>query len=207
MSLNTIEINQRMDKFDGHHRVWLFGYGSLIFKPDFPFLERRPASIANWTRRFWQGSHDHRGTETAPGRVATLIPEPGAQCAGMAYLITPEVFGHLDHREKNGYLRLAIDIAFDDGSSSEGLVYIATDDNAAFLGAATEQEIALQIASAEGPSGKNRDYLTDLAQALRALGKDDAHVFAIEAHLSTLHHLDAQLPEHQIAVSGTVQSV
>ena len=207
MSLNTIEINQRMDKFDGHHRVWLFGYGSLIFKPDFPFLERRPASIAHWTRRFWQGSHDHRGTETAPGRVATLIPEPGAQCAGMAYLITPEVFGHLDHREKNGYLRLAIDIAFDDGSSSEGLVYIATEDNAAFLGAATEQEIAQQIARAEGPSGKNRDYLTDLAQALRALGKDDAHVFAIEAHLSALHPLDAQLPEHQIAVSGTVQSV
>jgi cation transport regulator ChaC len=144
MSLNTIAINQRMDKFDGHHSVWLFGYGSLIFKPDFPFLERRPASIANWTRRFWQGSHDHRGTETAPGRVATLIAQPGAQCDGMAYLITPEVFAHLDHREKNGYLRLAIDIAFDDGSSAEGLVYIATEDNAAYLGEASELAIAQQ---------------------------------------------------------------
>ena len=186
MSHNTIAINQRMDKFDGHHRVWLFGYGSLIFKADFPYITRRPASIANWTRRFWQGSHDHRGTETAPGRVATLVPAPGAVCHGMAYLITPEVFVHLDHREKNGYLRLAIEITFDDGKLEEGLVYIAAEENAAFLGAASELDIARHIAGASGPSGPNRDYLNDLAKALRELGKDDAHVFAIEQHLQKL---------------------
>jgi cation transport protein ChaC len=183
MSHNTIAINQKMDKFDGHHQVWLFGYGSLIFKADFPFIERRPASIVNWTRRFWQGSHDHRGTETDPGRVATLVAAPGAVCHGMAYLITPEVFGHLDHREKNGYLRLPIDIRFEDGSGEEGLVYIATEENAAFLGAASEREIALQIAAAHGPSGPNRDYLMELAQALRDMEKDDEHVFAIERFL------------------------
>jgi len=186
MSHNTIVINQRMDKFDGHHSVWLFGYGSLIFKADFPFIERRPASIVDWTRRFWQGSHDHRGTETAPGRVATLVQETGAVCAGMAYLITPAVFAHLDHREKNGYLRLATGITFDDGSTVEGLVYIATGENAAFLGAASEQEIATQIAASSGPSGHNRDYLLDLAHALRELGKEDEHVFAIEKYLSQI---------------------
>lgn len=180
MSLNTIAINQQMDQFDGHHQVWLFGYGSLIFKADFPYIERRPASISNWTRRFWQGSHDHRGTEEAPGRVATLIREAGAVCAGMAYLITPEVFAHLDHREKNGYLRLAVQIDFEDGSSELGLVYIATAENAAFLGEASELEIARQIALARGPSGLNRDYLLALAQALRELNMQDAHVFAIE---------------------------
>ncbi len=183
MSLNTIAINQQMDKFDGHQRVWLFGYGSLIYKADFPFIERCPASIAGWSRRFWQGSHDHRGTEAAPGRVATLVPDPGAVCHGMAYLITPDVFAHLDHREKNGYLRLATDIHFDDGSSEQGLVYIATAENAAFLGEASEQQIALQIASAHGPSGPNRDYLLALAQALRDMDRHDAHVFAIEAFL------------------------
>jgi cation transport protein ChaC len=183
MSHNTIAINQRMDKFDGHHSVWLFGYGSLIFKADFPFIERRPASIADWSRRFWQGSHDHRGTVDAPGRVVTLVPEEGATCHGMAYLITPQVFAHLDHREKNGYLRLATNITFEDGSAVEGLVYIATADNAAFLGEATEQDIARQIAGSHGPSGPNRDYLLDLAHALRELGKDDAHVFAIEQYL------------------------
>lgn len=184
MSLNTIAINQRMDQFDGHHSVWLFGYGSLIFKADFPYIERRAASIAGWSRRFWQGSHDHRGTAAAPGRVVTLVPETGAVCAGIAYLITPEVFAHLDHREKNGYLRLAVDIGFDDGGTETGLVYIATADNAAFLGAAPERDIARQIAASTGPSGPNRDYLLDLAAALRALGMDDPHVFAIERHLT-----------------------
>lgn len=184
MSLNTIAINQKMDKFDGQHSVWLFGYGSLIFKADFPYIERRPARIRGWTRRFWQGSHDHRGTEAAPGRVATLVPDPGAVCHGMAYLVTPEEFSHLDHREKNGYLRLAIEIEFEEGGSEEGLVYIATAENAAYLGEAPERDIARQIARSSGPSGRNRDYLTDLAQALRALGWTDEHVFAIERHLA-----------------------
>lgn len=187
MSHDTIAANQRMDKFDGHHSVWLFGYGSLIYKADFPFIERRPASIANWTRRFWQGSHDHRGTPEAPGRVVTLVHEEGAVCDGMAYLITPHVFAHLDHREKNGYLRLPIDMLFDDGTAAHGLVYIATADNAAFLGPASEHDIALHIATSHGPSGPNREYLMELAQALRIMGRHDPHIAAIEACLNAMH--------------------
>lgn len=184
MSLDTIAINRLMDRFDSHASVWLFGYGSLIFKADFPFIERRPASIRDWSRRFWQGSHDHRGTEQAPGRVVTLVPDEGATCHGMAYLVTPEEFAHLDHREKNGYLRLATEIAFEDGSSAEGIVYIATHENAAFLGPASERDIARQIAIARGPSGPNSEYLLALARALRELGKHDEHVHAIELHLA-----------------------
>ena len=172
------------DRFDGRHQVWLFGYGSLIFKADFPFLERRPASIRGWSRRFWQGSHDHRGTEQAPGRVLTLIAEPDAVCAGMAYLIAPSVFTHLDHREKNGYRRCVTEMTFDDGTRAEGLLYIATEQNPAWLGPASEQAIARQIATAAGPSGPNRDYLLPLAAALRALGQNDPHVFAVERHLA-----------------------
>ncbi|GAB3388944.1 gamma-glutamylcyclotransferase [Massilia agri] len=183
MSLNTIEINRLMDRFDRHASVWLFGYGSLIFKADFPFLERRPASITGWSRRFYQGSHDHRGTQEAPGRVVTLVPDEGAVCHGMAYLVTPEEFAHLDHREKNGYLRLATEMRFEDGGTAEGIVYIATDENAAFLGPASEEDIARQISMARGPSGPNSEYLLELARALRELGKRDAHVEAIERHL------------------------
>jgi cation transport regulator ChaC len=188
LSANTIAINRQMDQFDGHHSVWVFGYGSLIYKADFPFLERRPANIRGWSRRFWQGSHDHRGTPSAPGRVVTIIPEDGAICNGMAYLITPEVFEHLDYREKNGYLRVAVAIEFDDvaGDAADGVVYIAREDNEAFLGAASEEEIARHIARSAGPSGPNSDYLTQLAIALRELGKHDPHVFAIEQYLVEL---------------------
>jgi cation transport regulator ChaC len=190
MPANTIAANKRMNKFDGHHSVWLFGYGSLIFKCDFPFIERRPASIMHWQRRFWQGSHDHRGTHESPGRVVTLIPQDGAVCEGMAYLISPEVFSHLDVREKNGYLRLATELSFKDGSSLEGLAYVATEQNAAFLGPASDIEIAQHIARSSGPSGRNRDYLTALANALRDLSADDPHVFAIERHLLELEKND-----------------
>jgi len=195
MSVNTIAANQLMDQFDGHHSVWLFGYGSLIYKTDFPYLARRPAHIAGWSRRFWQGSHDHRGTPDAPGRVVTLIAQADAVCHGMAYLITPEVFAHLDHREKNGYLRLAMPIAFDDANDAAdagvlGLVYIAREDNAAYLGQASERDIATHIAAAAGPSGPNHEYLTLLAAALRDMGRHDDHVFTIEQYLTEL--LDAQ---------------
>ena len=183
MAIDTTAINRQIHRFDGHHEVWLFGYGSLIHKADFPYRERRPAHVRGWSRRFWQGSHDHRGTPAAPGRVLTLIADADAVCAGMAYLITPEVFDHLDHREKNGYLRHVMPIGFDDGGSVEGLVYIAGEGNAAWLGPAPDETIARQIACAHGPSGPNRDYLIRLADALRELGQSDAHVFAIEACL------------------------
>lgn len=185
MSANTIHLNQNMTQFDQHDSVWLFAYGSLIFKVDFPFLARRPAFISGWQRRFWQGSHDHRGTVNAPGRVATLVPRPGVRCAGMGYLITPAVFSQLDYREKNGYLRLSTEITFEDHECATGLVYIATEENSAFLGPASEEEIARQIASARGASGHNADYLLGLADALRGLGEEDTHVFTIERHLLT----------------------
>ncbi len=186
MSFNTIALNKQRQDLSGRKSVWLFGYGSLIFKADFPYLQRRPASIDGWVRRFWQGSHDHRGTPAHPGRVLTLIKNPGTRCAGMAYQVAPEVFDHLDVREKNGYLRFTTPMLFTDGHREEGLVYIASEDNAAYLGPASEQDIARQIAASRGPSGANRDYLLDLAEALRALGAEDPHVFALERRLLAL---------------------
>lgn len=186
MSFNTIAVNQQMKQFEGHEKIWLFGYGSLIYKADFPSIERRAASIRHWVRRFWQGSHDHRGTPESPGRVVTLIPQPEATCAGMAYLITPTTLDQLDVREKNGYLRFVTEMTFADGSIVEGLVYIATDENAAFLGAASERDIARHIARSAGPSGSNRDYLLSLACALRQMHAVDPHVFEIERELVLL---------------------
>ncbi|MES1948292.1 cation transporter ChaC [Salinisphaera sp. C84B14] len=183
MSFDTTAANRNAGRFADRDELWLFGYGSLIYKAGFDYIERKPATITGWQRRFWQGSHDHRGTPAAPGRVATLVEAPGAVCAGMAYRITPAVFGHLDHREKNGYLRFSTAMTFADGSHDEGLVYIATADNEAWLGDAPIDAIARQISASHGPSGPNRDYLLNLAEALRALDADDAHVFAIEARL------------------------
>ena len=183
MSVNTIEENRKRNLFGDQDEIWLFGYGSLIYLVDFPYLESRPASIRGWSRRFWQGSHDHRGTVDNPGRVVTLIEQADAICGGLAYLVEASVFAQLDEREKNGYLRVATEMTFDDGSTATGLTYLATEDNEAYLGEASEYEIAQHICRAEGASGANSDYLLDLAVALRELGQQDDHVFAIEAHI------------------------
>lgn len=162
--------------------TWVFGYGSLIWKQDFPFLEARSSSIDGWTRRFWQGSHDHRGTPDDPGRVVTLIEAPGERCAGVAFLVEPDVFDHLDFREKNGYERVGVDIRFDNDVVA-GVMYRAAETNHAFLGPAAVDDIAALVRRSVGPSGSNRDYVLELARALRDRGIVDEHVFDIEARL------------------------
>jgi len=183
MSMNTIEENRNRNLLGDQQEIWLFGYGSLIYLVDFPYLESRPASIEGWSRRFWQGSHDHRGTVENPGRVVTLIEQPGEICGGLAFRVEAPVFEQLDEREKNGYLRVAAEMTFDDGSSAIGLTYLASADNEAYLGEASEYEIAQHICGARGPSGTNIDYLLELAVALRELNLQDDHVFKIERHI------------------------
>jgi len=197
MSVNTINQNKQRHAFHDFEEIWLFGYGSLIYKVDFPFIEKAPASIIGWQRRFWQGSDDHRGTPQQPGRVVTLIQSALDECSGMAYKVTQDVFEHLDHREKNGYLRYEVDIYFkglkhDTIKNTEykkGLVYIASEDNAAFLGDASDHEIAQQIHRCSGPSGQNRDYVFQLAEALKTLGDNDEHVVSIDRILKQLNRL------------------
>ena len=160
--------------------LWLFGYGSLIWKADFAFEERQPAHVHGWQRRFWQGSHDHRGTPDAPGRVVTLIESAGERCGGVAYRIAgaaaAATLAHLDYREKNGYARHDLPMMLAEGRQVTGLVYVATPDNFAHLGAAPDAEIAAQIARSVGPSGSNREYLNRLHRSLTALGETDDHV-------------------------------
>jgi cation transport protein ChaC len=183
MSMNTIEENRSRNLLGNQDEVWLFGYGSLIYLVDFPYLESKPASIEGWSRRFWQGSHDHRGTVENPGRVVTLIEQAGEICGGLAFRVEAAVFAQLDEREKNGYLRVTTEMTFDDGSHATGLTYLASADNEAYLGEASEYEIAQHICGAQGPSGTNSDYLLELALALRELGLQDDHVFEIETHI------------------------
>ncbi|MFT5488207.1 MAG: cation transport protein ChaC [Paracoccaceae bacterium] len=170
--------------------VWVFGYGSLVWRPDFPFEETRVATITGWGRRFWQGSTDHRGVPGAPGRVVTLIEDPPAVCWGRAYLISAhsrdEVISHLDFREKGGYSLHETEMSFpeSDQRPADGLIYIATPGNPNWLGEAPLPEIAAQVRSSKGPSGQNTEYVVELARALAEMGADDPHVFGLAQHVT-----------------------
>ena len=176
--------------------TWVFGYGSLIYKVDFPYLQREVGSISGWQRRFWQGSHDHRGTPEAPGRVVTLLPAKNRICRGVAYLVEPRVFKHLDHREKNGYSRVPCSIKLDrQGEEVTGVVYVANEDNEAYMGPMPIADLAAHINTSRGPSGSNREYLLQLAESLRGLGEEDPHVEELAALLTQQHPVEQLAPE------------
>ncbi len=163
--------------------LWIFAYGSLIWRPGFEFEKRRIAKAQGWKRRFWQGSQDHRGTPDDPGRVATLVPDDSA-CEGMAFFVSgdraKDTLAYLDLREKNGYERQALTLEFLNGERCRGIVYLAPVGNPAWLGPADLADIAADIHRARGPSGTNREYLYRLSAALRDAGIQDIHISILE---------------------------
>ena len=178
-------------------KVWIFGYGSLIWHPGFAFEQLRVGYIRGWARRFYQGSPDHRGIPGSPGRVVTLVADTQSICWGVAYQVAGEslesIFSYLDEREQGGFLRHQVDfypkITTTDAPASAvttAVVYIAQDDNPHYLGPASVPEMALQIFHSRGPSGSNRDYLLRLAESLRDLGVTDEHVTELERYVRQL---------------------
>lgn len=168
--------------------VWLFGYGSIVWRPGFDYARRVPARIEGYKRRFWQQSVDHRGTPELPGRVVTLIADSSARCEGVAYGIACEswepIMRRLDHRERGGYVRVPVDIELVEANERViGLTYVARADNPNFAGPATEEAIAEIARRARGPSGENREYVLELHRALEALGFADEHVRKIREAL------------------------
>lgn len=168
--------------------MWIFGYGSIIWKPDFEYLERRAGYVEGWARRFYQESTDHRGRPGAPGRVATLLREEGARCWGVTYRVpaceAEPIIDKLDHRERGGYSRheVAVVTPYEQSGREvdDAVMYVAGEANPRWGGRAPLEEIAGQIVGAEGPSGENVEYLFELARALRNMGARDRHVFALE---------------------------
>lgn len=166
--------------------LWIFGYGSLIFRPDFPFAERRRARAAGYARRFYQGSPDHRGTPEDLGRVVTLVPSPDGFADGIAYRVEPHhealVLAALDEREQGGYERAVVRLTLRGAATGEALeatTWIAGEGNPYWLGPDDETAIVDRIRRARGPSGANRDYVLRLRDALRAEEIDDPHVEAL----------------------------
>ncbi|XP_045454515.1 putative glutathione-specific gamma-glutamylcyclotransferase 2 [Melitaea cinxia] len=176
--------------------MWVFGYGSLVWKVDFKYELKVLGYIEGYLRRFYQHSIDHRGIPEKPGRVVTLIPseDPCSKVWGVAYKIGEEdkeqVTNHLDYREKNGYSKKTVTFHPKDESLDPFslTLYVATKDNESYAGPASIGDIAKQVISCKGPSGTNKEYIYNLAKAMRQLfpGVIDDHLFSLEAAVRQL---------------------
>ncbi|KAI4461389.1 cation transport protein chac-related [Holotrichia oblita] len=170
--------------------MWVFGYGSLLWKVEFPYEQKLIGHVEGFHRRFYQYSIDHRGTPEQPGRVVTLVPTPDkdAYVYGVAYEIRndkkDEIMKQLDYREKGGYKRMQT--MFYPNKANilpfELTLYVGTEDNILYAGEADLDSIAREIVSSKGPSGSNLEYLCTLAKSMRTIapGITDEHLFGLE---------------------------
>ncbi|KAI6020941.1 ChaC-like protein [Pisolithus microcarpus] len=199
----------------------VFGYGSLIFKPPPNVISQVPGFLKGYVRRFSQKSHDHRGTPENPGRVVTLIHKedwdhfsgsdafPDEDVVwGIAYTINPlyesEVRDYLDYREKDGYTLEMLDVyTIEDGIEKvvvhNAYCYVGRPHNPSFVGSEPLGDLADRIWRSVGPSGRNKDYLYQLAESVRKLAPAsfDSHLFALEDRVRELDDKNSNETEAQ----------
>ncbi|CAD7935088.1 unnamed protein product [Amoebophrya sp. A25] len=164
----------------------VFGYGSLIWRVDFPYTRKFVARLpgkAGYLRRMWMKSADHRGTPAAPGRVCTLVTASrGEDIIGICYELPEEeadsILKQLDYRERHGYTRTVTQVDQQDGTTAETFLYFCMQELPTTAGSEAPsalvwneplEETAAIIARAVGPSGKNLEYLENLCSGLSSI--------------------------------------
>lgn len=154
---------------------WIFGYGSLMWRPGFPFVEAQRAVLVGFRRCFCVYSIHHRGTRTRPGLVLGL--DRGGACTGIAFRVAPEnaasVRAYLRDREQTeGVYREAhvpVELV---GPRREvpALAFIVERSHVNYAGALPIPMQARIIAGARGISGVNADYLINTLAHLSEMG-------------------------------------
>ncbi|TGD64620.1 gamma-glutamylcyclotransferase [Tabrizicola sp. WMC-M-20] len=159
--------------------MWVFGYGSLIWNPEFPVAETRIARVQGWRRSFCMRSIHHRGSEADPGLVLALDAAAGHHCDGVTFRVTPgaeaDTLALLREREliSSAYLETQVQADWPEGGRCTALVYVIDPDHWQYCGGIALEDQAQIIARAAGGRGPNRDYLWSTAAHLAELGISD----------------------------------
>lgn len=157
--------------------MWVFGYGSLMWRPGFDPARREPAILSGWHRKFCVRSRRHRGTAAQPGLVLGLAP--GGQCHGIAYQVRAgeeeRVRAYLYAREVPvyPYEEATVSVRLETGTVQTALTYLADPGHPDYLPTLGLAESAAMIARATGSSGDNIDYLRQTLTELSTLGMEE----------------------------------
>jgi cation transport protein ChaC len=184
-----VKVSKQMALEDQGDR-WVFGYGSLMWRPGFAFVERRAAILHGRRRAFCIYSVHHRGTYERPGLVLGLAP--GGAVRGAAFRVVaadwPETYAYLQEREQptETYFEAWAKVRLDDGTKAPALVYLSDRQHAQWAGHLSLEQQAQLIAGAKGLSGRNIDYLCDLVGHLQADGLRDRSMEALLRRVEVL---------------------
>lgn len=165
--------------------LWVFGYGSLMWRPGFPHVERHHALLHGMHRSLCVFSHVHRGSPERPGLVLGL--DRGGACRGVAFRVAGE------HREETvAYLRAReqvtmvyveelrrITVLGEDRRTVEALCYTVDRSHPQYAGRLDLAHRAELVRHGVGQSGANPDYLGNTVRHLREIGIRDAELEAI----------------------------
>ncbi|WP_210396649.1 gamma-glutamylcyclotransferase [Motiliproteus sediminis] len=167
--------------------LWVFAYGSLLWRPEFEYQQRLPARLFGYHRSLCVWSHVHRGTPQQPGMVLGL--DRGGSCCGCLYQVDADhkhaVAEYLYAREMPTRIyRARIHPVYPAGQPAvAALTFVVDRRDRQYVGALSPDEAAHHVAAARGMSGSSRDYLLHTLEHLQHLGLRDRHLEAIAAAL------------------------
>ena len=175
---NPFEAEQRrlLHAVDGDDEVWVFGYGSLMWRPGFDFLDMRPARLHGWHRSFCVYSEYYRGTREQRGLVLGL--DRGGCCRGLAFRLPPDkahdILDYLWDREMVTwvYEPRIVDIRLDD-RRVRGRTFVANRTHYQYAGRLPEDEVIATIRKGVGITGSNVEYLQNTVAHLDTVGIAD----------------------------------
>jgi len=168
--------------------LWVFGYGSLMWKPGFDFVERRIATIHGFHRAPCIYSHVHRGTPDKPGLVFGL--DSGGSCRGIAFRVAaehhPATVAYLREREQVTlvYVERLVRAILDDGRHVAALTYVADRKHQQYAGKLSPAETLRLVRQGQGQSGANPDYIRNTRDHLTELGLVDHRLDWLVARLA-----------------------
>lgn len=171
-----------------HDDIWVFGYGSLVWRPEFDFLERRLARIGGYHRSLCLWSRINRGTPEQPGLVFGL--DVGGSCRGMAYRIAapqvPDTLHELWKREmpSGAYIPKWLNCHTPQGRV-RALVFTIDRGKGAYVRGLSKDQLLAIVQNAHGIYGPCAEYVLETAQALRKAGIHDRKLDSLVARLQS----------------------